>query len=61
MPRPTHHPAPPICLQRWDWADELPNLKAYLHRWTGRASWRNTASWDDDSIAADLRRKMHKE
>ncbi|PRW05946.1 dehydroascorbate reductase [Chlorella sorokiniana] len=42
----------------WDFGEELDNVKAYLHRWIGRPSWRNTASWDDDSIAADLRRKI---
>ena len=26
----------------------------YLHRMTGRPSWRNAASWDADSIAVDL-------
>ncbi|EFN51079.1 hypothetical protein CHLNCDRAFT_141456 [Chlorella variabilis] len=46
-------------LKGWDFCGEgYGNLKAYLHRMTGRPSWRNTASWDDDCIAADLRRKM---
>ncbi|KAL4426238.1 hypothetical protein ABPG77_009853 [Micractinium sp. CCAP 211/92] len=45
-------------LKGWDWAEEYPNTRAYLHRMTGRASWRNTASWDDECIAADLGRKM---
>ncbi|KAL4436536.1 hypothetical protein ABPG75_003675 [Micractinium tetrahymenae] len=45
-------------LKDWDWAEDYPNTRAYLHRMTGRASWRNTASWDDDCIVADLRRHM---
>lgn len=45
-------------LKDWDWAEDFPNTRAYLHRMTGRASWRNTASWDDDCIAADLGRKL---
>jgi glutathione S-transferase len=45
-------------LTQWDFAEEFPNIKAYLHRWMGRSSWRNTASWDEESIADDLRPKM---
>ena len=45
-------------MQGWDFAEELPNVKAYLHRMTGRASWRNSASWDDDCILADFKRKF---
>ncbi|PSC68074.1 dehydroascorbate reductase [Micractinium conductrix] len=29
-------------LKGWDWTEELPNLKAYLHRMTGRPAWRNS-------------------
>ena len=48
-----------LCLQGWDFCgEEFENVKAYLHRMVGRPSWRNTASWDDECIAADLRRKM---
>jgi hypothetical protein len=50
--------APCVAPQGWDWGEQYDNLKAYLHRMTGRPSWRNAASWDDDCIAADLRRKM---
>ncbi|KAI3427360.1 hypothetical protein D9Q98_010276 [Chlorella vulgaris] len=47
-------------LKGWDWAEEHDNVKAYLHRMMGRPSWRNIASWDDECIASDLRRKMPK-
>ena len=42
-------------LSDWDLTQEYPNVKTYLHRWTGRASWRNTASWDEESIVEDLK------
>lgn len=46
-------------LMGWDFAaEQFPHLKSYLHRWVGRKSWRNAASWDDDSIEADLREEM---
>ncbi len=54
----------PCCryVQGWDFCGEgFDNVKAYLHRMTGRPSWRNTASWDEDCIAADLRQKMPEE
>ena len=41
------HTLPP---QGWDWGDgEFTNLRAYLHRMTGRAAWRGSASWDGES------------
>jgi len=43
-------------LQEWDFGEQYDNVKAYLHRMTGRPAWRNSASWDDDCIAADLNR-----
>ena len=30
----------PPSLQGWDFGEELDNIKAYLHRWIGRPSWR---------------------
>lgn len=42
-------------LRDWDFTQEYPNVKTYLHRWTGRSSWRNTASWDEESIVDDLK------
>ena len=42
----------------WDFAADYPHLKAYLARWSGRASWRNTASWDEESIVEELRAKV---
>lgn len=42
-------------LHDWDFTEDLPNVKSYLHRWTGRSSWRNTASWDEESIVEDLK------
>lgn len=42
-------------LRDWDFTDDLPNVKYYLHRWMGRSSWRNTASWDEESIVEDLK------
>lgn len=44
----------------WDFAQDYENVKAYLHRWSGRPSWRNVASWDDESIVADLQAKVSK-
>lgn len=39
-----HASCPPVSFylpgQGWDWGDDFDNIKAYLHRWTGRASWR---------------------
>ena len=62
-PPPLCRPRPPLppppWAQGWDWAaDEFPTLLAYLHRMTGRPSWRNTASYDDESLAADLGAKL---
>jgi glutathione S-transferase len=47
-------------LKQWDFANDFPNIKSYVHRWTGRQSWRNTASWDDDSIIEDFEHKLAK-
>jgi glutathione S-transferase len=48
-------------LKNWDFCNDFPNVMSYLHRWTGRSSWRNTASWDDESLIADLKAKLAKE
>lgn len=48
-------------LKQWDLGNDFPNVKSYLHRWTGRSSWRNTASWDDESIIEDFKHKLAKE
>jgi hypothetical protein len=45
-------------LQKWDFCDSFSNVKSYLHRMVGRASWRNTASWDEESIVEDLEAKL---
>ena len=58
-PPPLRRHPPLTRAQGWDWAaDEFPSLLAYLHRMTGRPSWRNTASYDDESLAADLGAKL---
>ena len=41
-------------LDGWELADEFPNIKAYLNRVTGRPAWRNSASWDQDSVREDI-------
>lgn len=48
-----------LCIpQGWDFAvEEFPDVRDWLHRMTGRPAWRNTASWNDESIAAELRAK----
>lgn len=45
-------------LNEWDIGNDFPNIKDYLHRWTGRSSWRNTASWDDESIIDDFKHHL---
>ncbi|GAB4813214.1 hypothetical protein N2152v2_000260 [Parachlorella kessleri] len=47
-------------IKGWDFADDFEEVKSYLHRMTGRPSWRNTASYDDEAIVADLRAKLSK-
>jgi glutathione S-transferase len=46
--------------KEWDFGDDFPQVKAYIHRWTGRSSWRNTASWNDESIVEDIKAKLDK-
>lgn len=42
-------------LCEWDFCeDHYLNVKSYLHRWTGRPSWRNSAAFDQDTIVHDL-------
>lgn len=48
-------------LKDWDFVDDFPNIKAYLHRMTGRRSWRNAASWDEESILQDIKEGMEEQ
>ena len=47
-------------LKNWDFTENYPNLKTYLHRWTGRPSWRNTTSFDEESVTEELKAMMEK-
>lgn len=47
--------------KNWDFADDYPEIKSYLHRMTGRPSWRNAISWDEESIVEDLSHKLEEQ
>lgn len=46
-------------IKGWNFVDEYSEIRDYLHRMVGRQSWRNTASYNDDSIVADLKSKLN--
>lgn len=45
-------------LLNWDLGDEFVQVKSYLQRMQGRKSWRNVASWNDESIVEELKQKI---